>query len=282
MRGGVIAQMAKTRSKGASGAAGGASNNGEGVIFTSPLPAVSIPEVDLYSYIFHEGVGRVGAPATPPDKTVLVDGVGGVDRLTWKVGSDARRRRGVATPPPHQRRCPAPCGCVCVSAQELRHHVDALASGLHERGFRPGDVLGIFAPNHVEYAIALLAAVRLGTAALRAAVRGPAVGWAPIDRRTRHAMLLRAPGPPGGAATTANPTYTAGELRYQLTDSGAIYLVTIPDLVPLAHTAITGTKARPTRTRATRGASGLATRWAAEADARRTHTPPAGRCRASR
>ena len=40
--------------------------------------------------------------------------------------------------------------------------MEALASGLHARGFRAGDVLGIYSPNHVEYAVALLAAIRLG------------------------------------------------------------------------------------------------------------------------
>jgi len=65
--------------------------------------------------------------------------------------------------------------CLTAPAQELRHHVDALASGLHERGFCQGDVLGVFSPNHVEYAIALLAAVRLGTPTMRHTVGRPVV-----------------------------------------------------------------------------------------------------------
>jgi len=101
-----MSQMAKTRSKGANGANKNSNNNsGEGVIFTSPLPVVSIPEVDLYSYIFHEGVGRVGAPTTPPNKTVLIDGVSGVDRLTWEVWR-CLEPPGLTTHP-HHRLCPA-------------------------------------------------------------------------------------------------------------------------------------------------------------------------------
>ena len=57
------------------------------VVFTSPLPPVVIPEVDLFSYVFHVGAGAKDAHATPADKTVLVDGVGGVDRLTWAVSA---------------------------------------------------------------------------------------------------------------------------------------------------------------------------------------------------
>ena len=56
-------------------------------MFTSPLPPVVIPEVDLFSYVFHVGAGAKDAHATPADKTVLVDGVGGVDRLTWAVSA---------------------------------------------------------------------------------------------------------------------------------------------------------------------------------------------------
>ena len=66
-------------------------------------------------------------------------------------------------------------------------------------GFGRGDALGFFSPNSVDYAAALFGAL-----------------WA------------------GGAATTANPSYTAAELAFQLRDSGARGLVTQLPLVAVA------------------------------------------------
>ncbi|MGZ8754476.1 MAG: AMP-binding protein [Acidimicrobiia bacterium] len=66
------------------------------------------------------------------------------------------------------------------------------AGGLAARGFGPGDVLAIMAPNVPEYAIAFHAAALLG-----------------------------------GISTTINPTYTAEEVEYQLNDAGAKLMVTI-------------------------------------------------------
>ncbi len=87
----------------------------------------------------------------------------------------------------------------------LQTMVQRFAGGLVERGFQPGDVLMILAPNLPEYAIVF------------------------------HGTLVC-----GGTVTTANPTYTAGELRYQIQDSGATWLFTIPQLLPLAREAMAG------------------------------------------
>jgi len=80
--------------------------------------------------------------------------------------------------------------------------VRQLASGLARRGFRKGEVVGIFCPNLVEYAVAFL-----GVAAA------------------------------GGASATVNPLYTVEELFHQLRDSGARYLITMPSLVDRAREA---------------------------------------------
>ncbi len=84
--------------------------------------------------------------------------------------------------------------------------VKSLAGGLHELGFRPGDVLAIMAPNLPEYAVVFHGAV-----------------WA------------------GGVVTTVNPTYTAGEVRHQLTDSAASILVTVSAFTQVAAEAAEGT-----------------------------------------
>ncbi len=89
-----------------------------------------------------------------------------------------------------------------ITYQQLLGGVEAIAAGLHDRGFGKGDVLAIFAPNIPEYAIAYLAAIRLG-----------------------------------GIVTPANPLYTAEELAFQLNDAGAKFLLTIPQFVETATTA---------------------------------------------
>jgi len=67
------------------------------------------------------------------------------------------------------------------------------AAGLAANGFKKGDVLGIYSPNVPEYAVAFHAAASLG-----------------------------------GISTTVNPLYTTRELAQQLTDCGAIFLLTVP------------------------------------------------------
>ncbi len=81
----------------------------------------------------------------------------------------------------------------------LARAVDQAAAGFAARGIRPRDVVGIYAPNVPEYAIAYLGALRAGA-----------------------------------CATTANALYTADELAFQLRDSGARMLVTVSALLDRA------------------------------------------------
>ncbi|MDE3075231.1 MAG: 4-coumarate--CoA ligase family protein [Chloroflexota bacterium] len=92
---------------------------------------------------------------------------------------------------------------------QLAAGVRRAAAGLSRRGFAKGDVLAIFSPNLPEYAIAFHAVASLG-----------------------------------GANTTINPLYTVGELRGQLVDSGAKYLLTIPQLLERAKEAARDTSVR--------------------------------------
>ncbi|KAF9323206.1 putative fatty-acid--CoA ligase FadD10 [Linnemannia elongata] len=73
------------------------------------------------------------------------------------------------------------------------------ATGLKSIGFAPGDVLALFSFNQIDYSVTLF---------------GP--------------MIL------GGACTTVNSSYSAGELAYQLKDSGASVLVTHSELLEVA------------------------------------------------
>ena len=89
---------------------------------------------------------------------------------------------------------------------ELRDGIQLIAGGLAARGFGPGHTLGLMAPNIPEYASFF------------------------------HGAALA-----GGTVTTFNPTYTAGEVRHQLIDSGATILVTISMFLDIAREAIEGT-----------------------------------------
>ena len=80
--------------------------------------------------------------------------------------------------------------------------VRSVAAGLAERGFRKGDVLGIFSPNVPEFAVVF------------------------------HAVSLL-----GGINTTINSLYTADDVAYQLKDSGARYLFTVPPFMDRAADA---------------------------------------------
>ena len=84
----------------------------------------------------------------------------------------------------------------------LADDVDRLAAGLAARGFGPGDVFGILAPNSPEFPVAF------------------------------HG-ILRA----GGTATTMNPLSSADELAHQLSDSEARFLLTVPPLIDAAREA---------------------------------------------
>ncbi|MFN8483556.1 MAG: 4-coumarate--CoA ligase family protein [Anaerolineae bacterium] len=86
----------------------------------------------------------------------------------------------------------APTGRTYTYAQ-LFGAAQRLAAGLAARGFKKGDVFGVYLPNLPEYAIVF------------------------------HGVALA-----GGVLTTVNPLYTAHELAMQMRDSGAKYLLTIP------------------------------------------------------
>jgi len=89
---------------------------------------------------------------------------------------------------------------------QLAAATSAVAGGLAARGFGKGDVFAILAPNLPEYAIAF------------------------------HGVATT-----GGTVTTLNPTYTAEEISFQLRDSGARYLLTIPMFLDVAKEAAEGT-----------------------------------------
>lgn len=76
------------------------------------------------------------------------------------------------------------------------------AASLAKKGFKKGDVFGIFSTNCPEYAIAF------------------------------HAVAML-----GGINTTLNPLYTAEEAAHQLSDAGAKLLVTAPKFVEKARDA---------------------------------------------
>lgn len=128
-------------------------------IFTSPLPAVELPNEAITPYIF-ERLDEL------TDKLAMIDGPSGRS-YTYGQLHDATLRA---------------------------------AGGMQARGFGKGDVFAIMAPNIPEYSIAFHAAVTLG-----------------------------------GIATTINPTYTAEEIEYQLNDSGARFLVTVPMFLETAR-----------------------------------------------
>ena len=85
---------------------------------------------------------------------------------------------------------------------QLAAGVNRLAAGLDARGFGKGDVLAIMSPNLPEYPIAF------------------------------HGVATT-----GGINTTLNPLYTADEIAFQLRDSRARYLLTVPPLMEKAQAA---------------------------------------------
>ena len=92
---------------------------------------------------------------------------------------------------------------------ELRNAITAVAAGLGSHGFKKGDVFAIFSPNIPEYAVAFFG---VSTA--------------------------------GGVNTTINPLYTAEEVKRQLIDSTASFLVTVPQFLPVALEAVQGTSVK--------------------------------------
>ncbi|KAJ4444145.1 hypothetical protein ANN_05934, partial [Periplaneta americana] len=80
---------------------------------------------------------------------------------------------------------------------EARAIARRFAASLLKAGFKPGDTLAIVLPNLPEFPILLLGAVECGI-----------------------------------IVTTVNPAFTAGEIEKQLRNSGAIGVVTIPEVYP--------------------------------------------------
>jgi acyl-CoA synthetase (AMP-forming)/AMP-acid ligase II len=87
-----------------------------------------------------------------------------------------------------------------VTYSELARRIDAAAAGLAARGLRARDVLGIWAPNAPEWAIAALGAMALGA-----------------------------------TVTGVSPLGTEREVAGQLMDCSASMLVTVPALLPAAR-----------------------------------------------
>ena len=96
-----------------------------------------------------------------------------------------------------------------VSYRLLAERVQGVAAGLAARGFRPGEVLALWAPNLPQWA-------------------GVALG----------AMAA------GGTVTAASPAATERELATQLADARASVLVTVPSLVPAARSVAAATGVR--------------------------------------
>ena len=86
-----------------------------------------------------------------------------------------------------------------ITYAELPVMVRRFATGLAQRGFAKGDVLAIFMPNVPEYGIAFLGAAYLG-----------------------------------GVNTTVNSLHSTDDLIHQCKDSGARFLLTIPDFLDRA------------------------------------------------
>ena len=93
-----------------------------------------------------------------------------------------------------------------ITYAQLPVMVRRFATGLTERGFGKGDVLAIFMPNVPEYGIAFLGAAWLG-----------------------------------GVNTTVNSLYSTDDLIHQFKDSGARFLLTIPDFLDRALPAAEAT-----------------------------------------
>ena len=85
---------------------------------------------------------------------------------------------------------------------QIDEGVRGFATGLNAKGFRKGDVLAIMSPNLPEYPIAF------------------------------HGVASA-----GGVNTTLNPSYTAEEIAFQLNDSRARLLLTVPPLLGKAQEA---------------------------------------------
>ncbi|SEN02095.1 4-coumarate--CoA ligase [Loktanella fryxellensis] len=93
-----------------------------------------------------------------------------------------------------------------LTAAQFMDQVERLAGGLTARGLGAGQTIALMGPNCPEYCVVF------------------------------HAVAFA-----GGTITTINPTYTAAEVRHQLQDSRATFLVTVPACLEIACDGITGT-----------------------------------------
>lgn len=93
-----------------------------------------------------------------------------------------------------------------ITYAQLDDSVRRFAGGLIAHGLKPGDVVALMAPNIPEYAVVF------------------------------HGAALA-----GCAITTINGTYTEREVHHQLTDSGAVVLVTVAPFLDVARAAIPDT-----------------------------------------
>ncbi len=89
---------------------------------------------------------------------------------------------------------------------ELERAVRSLGGGLRARGVGPGTSIAVLAPNVPEYAVVF------------------------------HGIALA-----GATVTTINPTYGPAEVRHQLADAGASWIVTAPMFMGTARAASQGT-----------------------------------------
>ncbi|KNC97637.1 uncharacterized protein SPPG_07106 [Spizellomyces punctatus DAOM BR117] len=90
-----------------------------------------------------------------------------------------------------------------VTYGELVHRIHRFAAGVrYKLGLNKWEVVGVFSPNQVDYPTVVFGALKAGC-----------------------------------TVTLANPTYTADELAYQLTDAGAKILITCAPLLPVATAA---------------------------------------------
>ncbi|HYN36576.1 MAG TPA: AMP-binding protein, partial [Actinomycetota bacterium] len=89
-----------------------------------------------------------------------------------------------------------------ITYAQLAGGVQRLAGGLAQRGLKKGDVFAIFSPNVPEYALAF------------------------------HGIATA-----GGVSTTLNSLYTVDEITFQLNDSKARFLLTIPQFLDRAQEA---------------------------------------------
>ncbi|CAH1791186.1 unnamed protein product [Owenia fusiformis] len=87
---------------------------------------------------------------------------------------------------------------------ELVNATECVGSALIKLGFKKGDVLCLYSPNSIEWAITYFAVIAIG-----------------------------------GIATTANPLYTTDEIQYQLKDANATYIATSIELVSKVKQAAT-------------------------------------------